>query len=443
MRFSIDRLRLLAAFGIAATAIWALAPYATGYVSTQAVVNAPLNTVLSPLRGQITRRSMPVGSGIAQGAALVVIEAQEQDRRHLTELRARRMQLDAEIASVDREIARLGELRSGLEIRIRDYRARMVERFAALRRETAAELAAARAELRRSAAMLGRTEQLIRNGHASEMQAEADRAGHSEASAEVARLTARLERVSVEATAARGGLFIQDGWSDAPYSQQRLDEIALRLVVVEVDRRRAVGERATLDAQISAEEQLIAARESFRPAAPSSGVIWRESGAAGETVVPGDVLVQFVDCSARFVEVSLPERHFAVIVPGATAWIRLKGGGAPVMARVSAVLGAGAKFDHPRLAANVPEERPGQLRALVDFGGAVLDGEPGAFCHVGRTAEVRFPSGGLGGLPEQVRAAGARLLGSLTDLFPGKAEAAGGSGDASPVQPAEATLSSR
>lgn len=425
MPVTIARIRLVAAFSVAGTALWALAPYVTGYVSTQAVVNAPLNTVLSPIRGRIVEPSLAVGSGISAGAPLVAVEAHERDRRHLTELRARQNELDSMRAAIEREADRLREVRARLLARLQDYRARMVDRFALLLREADAELAAARAELLQRNAMLERTERLTQRGHASEAQAEAEEAGHAEAAAEVARLSALRDRIGVEAAAAGAGLFIQDGWSDAPYSQQRLDEIDLRLAALDADLRRAEGERLTLAEQIVAEERLIAARESFRPVAPSAGVIWRQSGATGETVVPGDVLVQFVDCSARFVEVALPERHFGVIVPGASAIVQLKGGGTTVAARVSAILGAGAKFDHPRLAASVPEERPGQLRALVDLGGTALDREPGAFCHVGRTAEVRFPSGGTGNLAAHLRAAGARMLGAVADLLGGRVEARG------------------
>jgi len=197
-------------------------------------------------------------------------------------------------------------------------------------------------------------------------------------------------------TSVEAGIFVQDGWNDVPYSQQRLDEIVLRLAALTTEARRAAGERAAVDGQIAIEEKLIFDLETFNPTAPSAGVIWKQSGNVGETVVPGDVLVQTIDCTARFVEVTLPERYFGDIKPGDTAWVRLKGGGNAVSARVSAVLGAGAKFDHPRLAASVSEAKPDQLRVLVSLRGAGIDGEPSTFCHVGRTAEVRFERHDLG-----------------------------------------------
>jgi hypothetical protein len=79
------------------------------------------------------------------------------------------------------------------------------------------------------------------------------------------------------------------------------------------------------------------------------------------------------------------------------------------------VLGAGAKFDHPRLAASVNEAKPNQLRVLVSLRDAGIDGEPGAFCHVGRTAEVRFDRQELGILRGMAAAVGKRLLSLFTE----------------------------
>ena len=60
--------------------------------------------------------------------------------------------------------------------------------------------------------------------------------------------------------------------------------------------------------------------------------------------------------------VTLAERHFGDIAPGEVAWVRLKGGGETISALGTAVLGAGAKFHHPRLAASVNEAKRNQLR---------------------------------------------------------------------------------
>jgi len=410
MRITLRNLRVVIALALGGAVIWAVAPYATSYVSSQAVVNAPLNTVLSPIQGRITRRSPPVGTGVAAGAALVTIEVKGRNRRYLEDLRARLALLREDLASAEVEAAKLAAMEKTLSMRIHNYSTRTLERLAAEKREAEAALTAARAARDNAAAILRRTAALVRQGHASASRIDADAAAHSEAVAEVARLGARLERVGIEVAAAEAGTYVQEGWNDVPYSQQRLDGIVLKLAALATVRRRTAGERTAIERQIAVEQDLIAARATFSPVAPSAGVIWKQSGAVGETVVPGDVLVQMVDCEARFVEVTLAERHFGDIAPGDVASVRLRGSSEAISARVDAVLGAGAKFDHPRLAASVNEAKPNQLRVLVSLRDAGIDGEPGGFCHVGRTAEVRFDRRDLGVLRGFAQAVGARLL---------------------------------
>ena len=337
MQFSVRNMRIGAAIVLSGTVIWATAPYATSYVSSQAVVNAPLNTVLSPMEGHITQRSPAAGAGIVPGTPLLTVVVEERNRRYLTELRARIALLDESLGSIDAEIAKLTALAEVMTTRIHNYRERTLESLAAETREAEAALSAAQAGRDNAEGILKRAEALVSQGHATAMRVEADAAARTGAVAEVSRLVARLDRVGIEIAAVEAGVFVQDGWNDVPYSQQRIDGIDLSLAALATERRRIAGERTAIRSQITVEQQLIAERETFIPIAPSAGVIWKQSGAIGETVVPGDVLVQMVDCDARFLEVTLAERHFGSIVPGDLAWVRLKGGSEAVAARVTGV----------------------------------------------------------------------------------------------------------
>jgi multidrug resistance efflux pump len=283
----------------------------------------------------------------------------------------------------------------------------MIDRLAAEAAEARGEVSAATARLANAEAVRRRSIALAARGLTSETQSEADTAARDEAAGDVARLHAKIGKIEVERMAADRGISVQDSASDVPYSQQRLDEIRMRSAALEAEHRRVSAELSALDRQIEAEAEQTARRQTFRPIAPASGVVWKSSGAAGETVVPGDILVQTVDCAARFVEVTLPERHFGDISPGDPARVQLKGGGEMVEVPVGAVLGAGAKFDHPRLAAGVFEPNPDQLRILIPLDGEALAGDPAAFCNVGRTAEVRFPHASAWSLRGLVASGGA------------------------------------
>jgi hypothetical protein len=55
---------------------------------------------------------------------------------------------------------------------------------------------------------------------------------------------------------------------------------------------------------------------------------------------------------------------------------------------------------------------------LISLRDAGIDGEPGAFCNVGRTAEVRFERHDLGALRGMVQSVGVQLLSLLASATP-------------------------
>ncbi len=263
------------------------------------------------MEGHIIHRFPSVGTGIVFGTTLVTVGVDERNLRYLAQLLARLALLDESLASIDTEIAKLTALSEIMSTRIRNFRERLLARLAA-----EAALNSAKASRDNAAVTLERAESLVRHGHATTMRVDADTAARSQAVAEVSRLSVRVKRVDIEIAAVEAGVFIQDGLNDVPYSQQRIDGIELSIATLATERRRTASERAALDGQITVEQQLIAEREIFVPTSPSAGVIWKQSGPVGETVVPGDVLVQTIDCDARFLEVTLAGRHFGSIAPG-------------------------------------------------------------------------------------------------------------------------------
>lgn len=389
--------------------LWATAPFATSYVSSQAVVNAPLDTVLSPIDGRIFQRSPAVGAEVEPGQQLVIVEAGVRDRRYLEELQAQLDQTAARLAAIDAEIAELTALRRITEGRVGTYRKRMLERLDAEAREITAAISAAVAARTTTAADRRRAGALARHGYVSTARLETVDTMHTESVAEVQRLRARLAQVEVEIAAAGAGVFVRAGWNDVPYSQQRLDEIRLRLASLAGRRQRVEAERASLKERFVAERRRIADHDVFRPLASTAAVVWTDSGERGDTVMVGDLLMQTVDCDERFIELTLPERHFGAIAPGELAWVRLKGSDAEFKAPVSAVLGAGATFDHRHLAADIPEAKVGYLRVLVSLRDTAIERNQGAFCHVGRTAEVRIERPEIDPLESTVRRFVSRL----------------------------------
>ena len=254
----------------------------------------------------------------------------------------------------------------------------------------------------------------------------ADRAEAAAAAMALARADSDRRTLEMEAAAMRAGVALDDAGGGLAQIGYRLDEIALRRAEIEAQETALAARAAAVAAQIATLRARADTREVFAPEASAAGVIWKASAPAGSAVMTGDEVARILDCSHRFIEVSVAERHFERIRTGSPAWVRLKGADGWFTAEVEAVRGAGGRFDRPALAAEVPREDTTQLSVIVRLPVAEV-GRPEvahAFCDVGRTADVRF------GRPETA------ILARLRRAFDAVATRAAALGGETPVRAA-------
>lgn len=388
-------LRLVSAGLLLAAAGSILLPRATNYVSTSAVVNAPLITVRSPFDGRIAKASPEVAHAVDADAALLRIDGDRTDRSRLTGLLAEETSLLRAQTSLSRERDTLAALAEALGRRDREHRQLRARLLHARLTGLKAEHRGALAERREIADRIARTRSLAAKGNATGAMVERESAELAIRTAEADRLQAAADALRISLAALAEGYVVQETGSDASYAQQRLDEIAIRRADLETEIARTEAHRGALGEQIAMARIDLAANRTFLPEAATDAVVWRASAAVGNEVIAGDEILKLVDCGRRFVEVAISESHFETIVPGTPAYVRLRGSAEPFQARVEAVKGAGAKSDYAELSSEPPFVPEGQLRVFVGLDPADLDGADAeriaaAFCDVGRTAEVRF-----------------------------------------------------
>lgn len=399
----------LGAAGILLISVGAiLMPAMTSYVSTSAVVNAPLITIRSPYDGRISQESPRVASLVPAGARLVEVDGDRAARDLLTGLQAEGARWAREFEALAREQAALGSLSEALESREGRHRALGLDLQAAQAREVAADLAAARSSLREVSQRMTRTASLVDTGRAPAATLEREQVELDAITAEVDRQVARLDASRVAKKALGDGIALDGSFGEGATARQQLDDITMRRADLATQAARAEAQVAAIGSRIAA------AGAHFGPDAAKAGVVWRASAARGSQVVAGEEVLKLVDCDRRFIEVAVSESHFESIVPGALAQVRLRGGSETFQARVDAVRGSGAKPDHPDLSSEPPQVAEGQLRVYVSLDPVDLEGEgaaasAAAFCDVGRTAEVRFDRSVAGDL---------KLFGSLLPWRP-------------------------
>jgi multidrug resistance efflux pump len=379
----LKRATLLGLLALGAMVFLANAAYVT---SDNAVVTAHVVSLRSPIEGIVQTRIGTVGAPVAAGVRLAEVVNPLADERPVADLRLTVARLTADLTA-------MRQLRGQMVAILAELSDRVARHREAKRRQLAFD--AGRAERDRSA-KADALRQLVRDmdrkvaltGTVSTSDIEQATTAVRVAAEQLASLDQQAgAAAAAEQAAAQGVLVEANGGNDVAYSEQRADEVRLRLA--DLDRSIAAAE-ADL-AQASGRMQVeAAAYDRHRTAiltVPSTGMIWRLGAGAGERVAPGDILAQTVDCGAAYLAVDVAQDRVADIDLTAPATFQLAGEHQDRSGRITAIMGTPAiSGDTATAVAPAAGTRP-----VVSVVIAVppSPNELGA-CLVGRTARVRL-----------------------------------------------------
>ena len=227
------------------------------------------------------------------------------------------------------------------------------------------------------------------------------------ATQQVASFDQQINATQAEVQSTEAGVLTEtNSGSDVAYSEQRADELRVRLA----DLARTIGTIRAASAE--AEDQLAAETETLQRAraatisAPSPGMIWRLGAARGERVAPGDLLAQVVDCNAAFLAVAVPQDRLPDIDLKNVATFRLAGEYRDRTGPILAVTGEAAVRGDASLA-TVPAVSTRPVASVL----VAVPPSPNKLgaCLVGRTARVLLPASGGGWLDWAMRLLPLRL----------------------------------
>jgi multidrug resistance efflux pump len=365
-------------------------PEARADITASAIVNAPIVRIASPFNGLVEHAAPARGAAVHPGDRLVRVKATQDDRQTLSELKTRLASMQRQIAVTHGHIKALSDARAELQTRMDNYRTGTIDRLAAQLKEAEALHNIFKARLAQSDDSLQRQQQLKTKGYASQANFDAATASAIVAKNDVAASAARIQRIRVDLESAKRGVFVGDARDDVPYSQQRDDEIMLRLVDLDAKLKSLQATSQEIQGQLAAEVKRVAVGEVYDQTASMTGVVLETASMQGAPVRAGDPLVNVLDCGRTFLEVSLDESQTAGITPGDTAKVRLPGVEAAIDAKVRGLRGAIASAAGDQSGAESLPPTSGQAIVLVDLPMSADSGSMQSFCHVGRTAEVVF-----------------------------------------------------
>lgn len=357
--------------------------------SIKGVVNAPIVLIQSPIDGVVVSDQLTAGETVSTGTRIFVIKNDRLDTGNIDRVRSEMEQAAAQIDGLHVQIKGYQELRKSLQERLQSH-LDSNEAYLTLKSAEAAGMLRKAEETRDQAARdFERQKGLAGKGVDSAQSYESARTKHKEATSEVTALDAVLNRTKSELDASRKGVLL-DGYSGAPYAQQRLDEVSLRIAEAEASHEREEKRRLALGRQLAHEEETVRKLSDSTVLAPSLCLVQSVRVAKGSDVVKGTVLCELVDCAKSYVEATVPERLFDKVSVGQDAKVYLYGNSNPIPGKVISVRGAGANnTSNPSMfAAKVVKTTPDSMIVNVGISAADLIKVFGSANQVGRTARI-------------------------------------------------------
>jgi multidrug resistance efflux pump len=377
-----------AAVAVLVTGAGALTTNASYVTSDNAVITAHLVSLRSPVEGVVRARSGLQGEAVHSGDFLARIENPLVDDRQVGTTRARLDRLHADLASAYRERTELAAFLDMLLARSDRHQSAKVAQLALQTSRLDRDRTAKQAQLEQLVRDMQRKQSLV--GVVARADIEQAETSVRIAADQVRSLDEQITAAASEYQSAVDGVSIeQNGGADVTYSEQRADEVRVRLA--DLDRMIAglTAEDTETTARLATEAGMAERQRLAVMTVPSDGMIWRLGAAPGERVAAGDLIAQIVDCGSAVLVVAVPQEDVPDIDSAASISFRLAGEQRDRSGHVLSITGDTAVRADAGLAA-IPALVTRPVASVLVSVPASPDRE-GA-CLVGRTARVRLPA---------------------------------------------------
>lgn len=342
MRYS----RLLIGLALIILALWVIVGEQMSGASANAVVNAPISTVRAPVTGKITLRDRPLGSAINRQEEMGSVVGTMVDDVRLNDLI---MEQAFAAAEIEHARARLAALESQIE--------GLSERRDVFQRKRLEELTTLLSHARTRLQLLQDT--APDDGPETVLSGQGQPA--SEGTSRVAGIAVdlaqeRIDELEIALNAATSGVFLGDGFNDAPYSEQYRTTLFTEQDRLTADMALAEARLAAIAARIGRERL----RQNLLGAAAMestvNGQLWDVLAADGEIVERGQDVLRLADCDRAIVTLSVSENIYNRLKIGDAATFRLSEGGRVLAGTITRMAGSGAATVYQNLAV-APSQR--------------------------------------------------------------------------------------
>jgi multidrug resistance efflux pump len=379
-RFSFWRLfRRTAALVMAAAAFWWLAVPFFFPVTSQAVVNARMVQVRTPIDGEAAGILHEIGDVVELGDPLLRVVSRQADTSHMGELVTRRAALISEHERLSSELAEATRARAECLANTKRFYQELVNSLKASLLEANARIQTAKVQREAAHVRTTRAEHLVSLQMGADNELDTAREGEAVAVKRIEEGEASRSKLEQELRAAEKGFLFQ---REAPYFEQHANELASKIPQYEGQMKEVNEKLAAAEKELQEEEHRVARLSEAAVTAPVAGAVWKRDVELGQVVKQHENLLEIADPETIFVEALLHQSHLNALMPGNRAVVKLTDGRV-LNGRVRAVRTLGGADTESSFAVNLPCRDVKQVRVLIDFDPALRDAS-----LIGRHARV-------------------------------------------------------
>ena len=310
-------LKLFTGVGAAGFGIWAMAGSFASSDGAPAVVSGHTAIVRASQDGYISldtlRRGSVVHSGAAIGTLLLSPTGDNNSSKYMTLVQTR-----GRVDAIEAEIATLQAQIRDLQARTEKNRVARIDELTSKLEQANAAIGAAQAKESAANAIFGRQQKLYSIGYTVKASVEAAKSSADAAQLDRTAAEKQITTLQVQLSAARDGTFLQDAYNDAAYSQQRADQLRLRVADLEAESHQQNHLLKLLEGdarQTNASDRSAESNLSVPVLSPASGIVWSVTN-SGQYVRAGDEIARVVDCSQLSANATVSAREYAAVRDG-------------------------------------------------------------------------------------------------------------------------------
>jgi len=371
--------RIILGFAVFLLVVWIVVGEQLAGASADAVVNAEVTTARAPIAGRISMPDQAIGSAVDEGETLFTIVDDRADGVRFDDLTMELGYAEQRIVKARAVLEALKVHRATLEERLKSYNTRRIAEL-----EERLKHAKARLELLSGGAEYDSVTSTLDRGQSGNPGDPLLPGIALEYARE------RVATLEIELAAARDGVYLGDGYNDAPFSGQRLSDIDLRIREAEAELAEVIARRDDLDNRLGDEGLRLNRLARMTLRSQVNGSVWEHLAFDGEYVQRGQDVLRLIDCDSTMVTLSVTEPIFNALSKGDKATFRLSGTDIVLDGSVIRLAGAGAEGIYTNLAV-APSEKHLE-RYDVTLLVPELRSDPDLRCKIGRTGRAFFSS---------------------------------------------------